>query len=147
MSNYMRRLPLLRRPAQVADPGEMVDLRVEDGSWREGFFGALCAPSPAETGEVLIWVCTEDEYSEARWEDRRAVGMRWPAKRMRVSPFPTPGACPTGTGDRGVECGLMKRGASHRWPPGYRAVPGPTHMSVLDSNLLPFGGILAVEGQ
>jgi hypothetical protein len=42
MSNYMRRPPLLRRPAQVADPGEMVDLRVEDGSWRQGF-RALCA--------------------------------------------------------------------------------------------------------
>ena len=27
----------------------------------------------------------------------------------------------------------MRRGASHRWPPGYRAVPGPTHMSVLAS--------------
>ena len=40
MSNYMRRLPLLRRPAQVADPGEMVDLRMEEGSWRQGFFRA-----------------------------------------------------------------------------------------------------------
>lgn len=89
MSNYMRRLPLLRRPAQVADPGEMVDLRVEDGSWRQGF-RALCAPSTAGTGEVLIWVCTEDEYREARWEARRAVGMRWPAKRVRVSPSPHP---------------------------------------------------------
>ena len=42
MSNYMRRLPLLRRLAQVADPGEVVDLHVEDGSWRQGFM-ALCA--------------------------------------------------------------------------------------------------------
>jgi hypothetical protein len=63
MSNYIRRLPLLRKPAQVADPGEMVDLRMEDGSWRQGF-RALSAPSTAETGEVLIWVCTEDEYRE-----------------------------------------------------------------------------------
>jgi hypothetical protein len=87
LSKYMRRPPLLRRPAQVADPGEMVDLRVEGGSWRQGFT-ALCAPSTAETGEVLIWVCTEDEDGEARWEVRRAVGMRWPAKWMRVSPSP-----------------------------------------------------------
>ena len=100
MSNYMRRLPILRRPAQVADPGEMVDLRMEDGSWRQGF-RALSAPSTAETAEVLICVCTEDEYKEARWEDRRAVGMTCPAKRMRLSPSPTPGACPTGTDDRG----------------------------------------------
>jgi hypothetical protein len=147
MSNHMRRLPLLRRPAQVAEPGEMVDLRMEDGSWRQGFFRALSAPSTAETGEVLIWVCTEDEYREARREERRAVGMRWPAKRMHVSPFPTPGACLTGTGDRGVEGGLIRRGASHRWPADYRALPGPTRMSVLGSNPLPFEGILAVEGR
>jgi len=89
MSNYTRRPPLLRRPAQVADPGEMVDPRVEDGSWRRGF-GALCTPSTAGTGEVLIWVCNEDEYGEARREDCRAAGMRWPAKRMRVSPSPQP---------------------------------------------------------
>ena len=36
MSNYVRRLTLLRRPTQVADPGEMVDLRMEEGSWRQG---------------------------------------------------------------------------------------------------------------
>src|SRR5215212_744319 len=100
MSDYVKRprLPLMRRPARIADPGEMVDLRMEDASWREGF-RALSEPSTAQTGEVVIWVCTEDEYREARWEERRAVGMRWPVKRMRVSPSPTPGAYPTGTGD------------------------------------------------
>jgi hypothetical protein len=89
MSNYMRRLPLMRRPPRIPDPGEMVDLRMEDGSWRQGF-RALSAPSPAETGELLVWVCTEDEYREARWKGRRAVGMTWPATRMRVSPSPHP---------------------------------------------------------
>src|SRR5215212_10018110 len=112
MSNYVRRplLPLRRRPARIPDPGQMVDLQMQDASWRQGF-RALSAPSTAETGEVLIWVCTEDEYSEARREERRAVGMTWPVKRMRVSPSPTPGAYPTATGERGVECGLtMKHG-------------------------------------
>jgi hypothetical protein len=89
MSNYLKRLPLMRRSAQVADPGEMVDLRMEDASWRQGF-RALSEPSTAETGEVIIWGCTEDEYNEARWEERRAVGMTWPATRMRVSPSPHP---------------------------------------------------------
>ena len=91
MSNYVRRrrLPLMRRPARIPDPGQMVDLKMEDGSWREGF-RALSEPSTAETGEVLIWVCTEDEYGEARGEERRAVGMRWPVKLMRVSPSPHP---------------------------------------------------------
>jgi len=78
----------------------MVNLRMEDGSWREGF-RALSAPSTAEMGEVLICVCTDDEYNEAPREERRAVGMTLPAKQMRVSPSPTPGACPTGTGERG----------------------------------------------
>jgi hypothetical protein len=85
MSNYVRRplRPLMRRPALIPDPGQMVDLQMEDASWRQGF-RALSEPSTAETGEVLIWVCTEDEYREAHWEDRRAVGMPWPVKRMRV---------------------------------------------------------------
>src|SRR5215208_5677235 len=91
LSSYVKRplLPLMRRPALIHDPGQMVDLRMEDRSWREGF-RALSAPSTAATGEVLIWVCTEDEYEEARREERRAVGMRWPVKRMRVSPSPHP---------------------------------------------------------
>src|SRR5215207_4127731 len=73
MPNYVRRplLPLIRRPARIPDPGQMVDLQMEDASWREGF-RALSEPSTAETGEVLIWVCTEDEYREALREDRRA---------------------------------------------------------------------------
>jgi hypothetical protein len=91
MSNYVKRPrpPLIRRPARIPDPGEMVDLRMGDGSWRQGF-RALSEPSTAEAGEVVIWVCTEDEYREAHWEDRRAIGMWWPVARMRVSPFPQP---------------------------------------------------------
>src|SRR5512133_907135 len=98
MSKYVKRplLPPIRRLARIPDPGQMVDLRMEDGSWRQGF-RALSAPSTAETGEVLIWVCTEDEYREARWEDRRAVGMRWPVKRMRVSGCPQPSPRPPPT--------------------------------------------------
>jgi hypothetical protein len=96
MSDYIRRarlplLPLMRRPARIPDPGEIVDLRMEDGSWREGF-RALSEPSRAETGEVVIRVCTEDEYRAAHREERRAVWMWWPVARMRVSPSPTPGA-------------------------------------------------------
>jgi hypothetical protein len=89
MSNYMNRLPLMRRPARIPDPGAMVDLRMEDGSWRQGF-RVLSEPSTAETGEVIMWVCTEDEYEEARREGRRAVGMTWPATRLRLSPSPHP---------------------------------------------------------
>src|SRR5215217_6063741 len=91
MSNYVRRplVPLMRRPARIPDPGQMVDLQMEDASWREGF-RALSASSTAETGEVLIWVCTEDEYRGPHRGGRRAVGMPWSAKRRRVSPCPDP---------------------------------------------------------
>jgi hypothetical protein len=77
-------LPLLRRPPRIPDPGQHVDVRLEDGSWRRGF-RAISEPSTAETGDVVIWVCTEDEYRDARWEDREPVGVPWPVKRMRPS--------------------------------------------------------------
>jgi hypothetical protein len=41
MSSYTRRPPLLRSPAQVADPGEMGDFRVQDGSGLQGALRAL----------------------------------------------------------------------------------------------------------
>jgi len=77
-------LPLLKRVPRIPDPGQKVELCMEDGSWRRGF-RAISEPSTAETGEVVISVCTEDEYRDARWEERRAVGVPWPTKRMRVS--------------------------------------------------------------
>ena len=91
MSDYGKRarLPFIKRPARVPGPGEIVDLRMEDGSWRQGF-RALSEPSTAETGEVSVRVCTEDEYGEAHREERRAVGLRWPVARMRVAPSPQP---------------------------------------------------------
>jgi hypothetical protein len=91
MSDSLRRarVPLIGRPARIPDPGETVDLRMEDASWRQGF-RALSEPSRAHTGEVLIRVCTEDEYREAHREERRAIGMWWPVARMRVPPCPHP---------------------------------------------------------
>ena len=47
-------------------------------------FRALSEPSTAETGDV-VWICTEDEYKKARWENREAVGVPWPLERMRLS--------------------------------------------------------------
>jgi hypothetical protein len=77
-------LSLLRRPPRIPDPGQHVDLLLEGGSWRRGF-RAISEPSTAEMGEVVIWVCTEDEYRKARWEERQPVGMPWPTERMRLS--------------------------------------------------------------
>lgn len=79
-----RGLPLLKGPPRVPDPGQHVDLRMEDGSWRRGF-RAVSEPSTTEWGEVAVWVATEDEYRAARWEGRSAVGVPWPTERMVVS--------------------------------------------------------------
>ena len=77
-------LPLLGRSPRIPDPGQHVDIRLEDGSWKRGF-RAISDPSTAETGGGVIWVCTQDEYAEARRDARPAVGLPWPVERMRVS--------------------------------------------------------------
>ena len=74
----------MKRPPRVPDPGQHVDLRAEDGSWRRGF-RALSGPWTADTGEAMILVATEDEYRTASREDRSAVGVPWPAGRMRLA--------------------------------------------------------------
>src|SRR5215208_4108200 len=89
-----RRLPLLKGPLRVPDPGQHVELRMEDGSWRRGF-RAVSQPSTTEWGEVVVWVATEDEYRAARGEGRSAVGVPWPAERMVVSSSAPLGNCPT----------------------------------------------------
>jgi hypothetical protein len=89
-----RGLALLKGPPRVADPGQRVELRLEDGSWRRGF-RAISKPSTRESGEVVVWVATEDEYRAARGEDRSAVGVPWPKERMGVSSSGPIGNCPT----------------------------------------------------
>ena len=78
------RLPLLKRTPRIPDPGQHVDLRTEDGSWRKGF-RAISEPWTAVMGEVMIWVATEDEYRAARREGRSAVGVPWSTLRMRLT--------------------------------------------------------------
>jgi hypothetical protein len=74
---------ILKRTPRVPDPGQPVDLRMEDGSWRRGF-RAISEPSTTEWEEV-VWIATEDEYRAARGEGRSAVGVPWPTERMVVS--------------------------------------------------------------
>jgi hypothetical protein len=74
----------LKGPPCVPDPGQHVELRMEDGSWRRGF-RAISEPSTTEQGEVVVWVATEDEYRAARGERRSAVGVPLPTERMVVS--------------------------------------------------------------
>lgn len=83
---------LLRRIPKVPEPGQRIWLLTEDGSWRRGF-RVVSGPSTEEHGEVVVHVAEEQEYREARWEDRRAISVPWaverirPVKTRRWSPF------------------------------------------------------------
>jgi hypothetical protein len=48
-------LPRFKRTPPILGPGRPVDLRNENGAWRQGF-RTLSEPWTAETGEVMIWV-------------------------------------------------------------------------------------------
>jgi len=85
-------LPFLKGPPRVPDPGQHVELRTEDGSWRRGF-RAITEPSTTERGAV-VWVATEDEYRAAQRQGRSAVGVPWPTERMVVASSGPLGGCP-----------------------------------------------------
>ena len=104
-----RRLPLLKGLLRVPDPGQHVELRMEDGSWRRGF-RAVSEPS-MEWGEVVVWVATEDEYRAARGEGRSAVGVPWPAERMVVSSSGPPWQLPHPARPRSLE-GTRRRSST-----------------------------------
>ena|SRR5829696_831064 len=108
-SAVRRGLPLfLKGRPRVPDPGQHVDLRMEDGSWRRGF-RAISESSTTEWGEVVVWVATEDEYRAARWEGRRAVGVPWPTDRMVASSSGLPWQLPYPGPQRSLQ------GAARRW--------------------------------
>ena len=88
-------LPPLKRIPRIPDPGQHADLRTENGAWRQGF-RALSEPWTADTGEVIIWVATEDEYRAAGREGRSAVGVPWSTEHLRLTSPRTRGACLTG---------------------------------------------------
>jgi hypothetical protein len=77
-----------RKPSLIPDPGQRVRLRTRH-RLLEGSFRAISEPTTADTGEVVIWVTTEEEYETSIQEGRPAVGRPWPAKQMEVvlSPF------------------------------------------------------------
>ncbi len=80
-------LSFFGRPARGPDPGQCVGLLLEDGSWRQGFRAISC-PLTAESGEVMLWVATEDEYRSACWSNRDAVGVPWPVDRISICDAP-----------------------------------------------------------
>jgi hypothetical protein len=67
-------------PRRIPKPGEKVELRVADGSWREGF---RCIGEPLEEdGERVVWVACEEEYATAAREGRALAGDTWPLSQM-----------------------------------------------------------------
>jgi hypothetical protein len=72
-----------RKPSLIPDPGQRVRLRT-GARLLQGSFRAISEPTTAETGEVVIWVTTEEEHEAAIQEGRPAVGRPWPAKQMEV---------------------------------------------------------------
>ena len=89
------RLPLLKRTPRIPDPGQHVDLRTENGAWRQGF-RALSEPWTADTEEVMIWAAKEDEYRAAGREGRSAVGVPRSAEHLHLISSRPRGACLTG---------------------------------------------------
>lgn len=64
----------------IPAPGERVELRVDDGSWREGF--RCVSASFVEDGERRVWVATEEEYATATSEGRAPTGDTWPVSQI-----------------------------------------------------------------
>jgi hypothetical protein len=96
------RLPFSKGHPRVPDPGQHVDLRTEEGSWRRGF-RAITEPSTSEWGEVVVWVATEDEYRAAQRQVRSAVGVPWPTERMVVRSSGLPWRLPRPESPRSLE--------------------------------------------
>jgi hypothetical protein len=67
----------------VPDPGQRVELLMENGSQRGGF-RAVSGPLTAGTGEIVALIATEEEWRNAERQRRRAVGILWPVQQLEV---------------------------------------------------------------
>jgi hypothetical protein len=72
-----------KQPPFVPDPGQRVELLLEDGSQRSGFVAAS-GPLTSDSGEIVVRVALEEEYRTSNRERRRAVSMAWPVARLEV---------------------------------------------------------------
>ena len=72
-----------KKPPLVPDPGQRVELLLEDGSQRGGFVAAS-GPLTSDSGEIVVRVALEEEYRNSNRERRRAVSMAWPVARLEV---------------------------------------------------------------
>ena len=73
-------LPLLGRPPRIPDPGQHVDIRLEDGSWRRGF-RAISEPSTAETADAAISRAYGGRGAAVHSPSAASTLGRWPVSR------------------------------------------------------------------
>jgi hypothetical protein len=60
--------------------GDMVQVRIEDGSWRVGL--RAISGVEYEDSQPVVWVCWEDEWQSALQEGREPEGMPWPYEQV-----------------------------------------------------------------
>ena len=72
-----------KKPPLVPDPGQRVELLLEDGSHSSGFVAAS-GPLTSDSGEIVVRVALAEEYRDSKRERRSAVSMAWPVARLEV---------------------------------------------------------------
>lgn len=73
-----------RKTNAIPDPGQRVRLLGRRDRRLPGRYRTLSGPLTDPKDGVVIWVAEEREYREALEEGRRAEGMPWPARQMKV---------------------------------------------------------------
>jgi hypothetical protein len=63
-----------RKRPLVPDPGQRVELLLEDGSHRSGFVAAT-GPLISDSGQIVVRVALEEEYRTAKRERRSTVSI------------------------------------------------------------------------
>jgi hypothetical protein len=72
-----------KQPPLVPDPGQRVELLMEDGTQKSGFVAAS-SPLTSDSGEIVVRVALEEEFRNSKRERRSAVSMAWPVARLEV---------------------------------------------------------------
>ena len=80
----MERPFIRRKPPLVPEPGQRVRLRTRRRKRWRGSFRAVSHPYTDEGLGVVVRIAEEGEYREALREERRALGVPWPAHQIEV---------------------------------------------------------------
>ena len=73
-----------KKPPLVPEPGQRVRLRTRRRKRWRGSFRAVSHPYTDEGLGVVVRIAEEGEYREALREERRALGVPWPAHQIEV---------------------------------------------------------------